>query len=263
MRIIIMRNYDEMSKKAARIIAEQIRGKPSSVLGLPAGSTPLGAYKELIRMHKEENLDFSKVTTFNLDEYYGLGPENPQSYHYFMLNSFFNHVNIDREKIHIPDGLAKNIEAYCREYEEEIEKAGGIDLQLLGIGRNGHIGFNEPGSSLASRTRLTALSEETVKDNARFFQREEEVPRLVITMGCGTIMEARKLLLLASGSDKADAIAATIEGAVTSQVPASILQMHPDATLIIDEEAAWKLKRKNYYKYVEKMLEERGLTSKT
>jgi|YelNatPaOPRAMG01_1025707.scaffolds.fasta_scaffold117398_1 glucosamine-6-phosphate deaminase len=257
MRIVITRNYDEISKKAAKIIAEQIRRKPDSVLGLPTGSTPLGVYNELIRMHKEENLDFSKVTTFNLDEYYGLGPDHPQSYHYFMFSNFFNHVNIDQNKIHIPDGLAKDIEAYCREYEEGIEKVGGIDLQLLGIGRNGHIGFNEPGSSLASRTRLAALSEETVKDNARFFQREEEVPRLVITMGCGTIMEARKILLLASGSDKADAIAATIEGPVTSQVPASILQMHPDATIIIDEEAAWKLKRKNYYKYVEKILGEK------
>ncbi|MEM2940278.1 MAG: glucosamine-6-phosphate deaminase [Thermoproteota archaeon] len=259
MRIVITRNYDEISQKAAKIIAEQIRGKPDSVLGLPTGSTPLGLYKELIRMHKEENLDFSKVTTFNLDEYCGLGPDHPQSYHYFMFNNFFNHVNVDLKKTHIPDGLAKDFKAYCMKYEEEIKEAGGIDLQLLGIGRNGHIGFNEPGSSLASRTRLAALSEETVRDNARFFQREEEVPRLVITMGCGTIMEAKKILLLASGSDKADAIAATVEGPITSQVPASILQMHPDATIIIDEEAAWKLKRKNYYKYMEKMLRENGV----
>lgn len=254
MRIVITRNYDEMSQKAAKIIAEQIRGKPKSVLGLPTGSTPLGTYKELIRMHKEENLDFSKVTTFNLDEYCGLGPDHPQSYHYFMFTSFFNHVNLDPKRIHIPDGLAKDFEVYCRKYEEEIKKAGGIDLQLLGIGRNGHVGFNEPGSSLAGRTRLAALSEETVKDNARFFQREEEVPRLVITMGCGTIMEARKILLLANGSDKSDAILAMIEGPVTSQVPASILQTHPDATVIIDEEAALKLRRKNYYKYVERVL---------
>ncbi|MEM2088487.1 MAG: glucosamine-6-phosphate deaminase [Thermoproteota archaeon] len=257
MRIIITRNYDEISRKAAKIIAEQVRGEPTSILGLPAGSTPLGVYKELIRMHKEENLDFSKVITFNLDEYRGFGPEHPKSHHYFMFNTFFNHVNIDPKKTHIPDGLVKDVEAYCRKYEEEIENAGGIDLQLLGIGRNGHIGFNEPGSSLAGRTRLAVLSDETVKDNARFFQREEEVPRLVITMGCGTIMEAKKILLLASGSDKADAIAATIEGPVTSQVPASVLQTHPDATIITDEEAAWKLKKKNYYKYAEKLEKKR------
>ncbi|MBO3800477.1 MAG: glucosamine-6-phosphate deaminase [Candidatus Brockarchaeota archaeon] len=258
MRVIITKDYDEMSIKAARIIAEQVRRKPNSVLGLAAGSTPLGTYKELIRMHREEGLDFSSVITFNLDEYYGLAPDHPQSYHYFMFENFFKHVNINPKNIHTPDGLAKDVKAFCEKYEEEIKKVGGIDLQLLGIGRDGHIAFNEPGSSLAGRTMLVALAEETIKDNARFFKSEEEVPRLAITMGCGTIMEARRILLLANGENKADAIAATVEGPVTSQVTASILQMHPDIIVIVDEAAASKLKRKEYYKYVNRVLEEAG-----
>ncbi|MEM1558606.1 MAG: glucosamine-6-phosphate deaminase [Thermoproteota archaeon] len=258
MRVIITKDYDEMSTRAARIIAEQVRRKPNSVLGLATGSTPLGTYRELIRMHREEGLDFSKVITFNLDEYYGLSPDQPQSYHYFMFENFFKHVNINPKNIHIPDGLAKDVKAFCEEYEKEIKKAGGIDLQLLGIGRNGHIAFNEPGSSLMGRTTLVALAEETIRDNTRFFKNEEEVPRLAISMGCGTIMEARRILLLASGENKAGAIAATLEGPVTSQITASILQMHPDAIVIVDEAAASKLKRKEYYRYVNKVLGEKG-----
>lgn len=254
MRVIITKDYNEMSRKAAKIIAEQIRRKPNSVLGLATGSTPLGAYKELIRIHKEEDLDFSKIITFNLDEYYGLAPTHPQSYHYFMFENLFNHININPKNVHIPDGLAKDVEAFCEQYEAEIKKVGGIDLQLLGIGRDGHIAFNEPGSPLMGRTRQVALAEETIKDNARFFKSEEEVPRLAITMGCGTIMEAKKLILLANGEGKADAVAATIEGPITSQITASILQMHPNVTIIIDEAAASKLKRKSYYKHVEKLL---------
>jgi len=258
MRVIITKDYDEMSRKAARLIAEQVRRKPNSVLGLATGSTPLGTYRELIRMHREEGLDFSKVITFNLDEYYGLAPDHPQSYHYFMFENFFKHVNVNPKNIHIPDGLAKDVRAFCKEYEEEIKRAGGIDLQLLGIGRDGHIGFNEPGSPLMGRTTLVALAEETIKDNARFFKSEDEVPRLAITMGCGTIMEARRILLLANGENKAEAIAATVEGPITSQVTASVLQMHPDVTVIIDEAAASKLKRREYYKHVNKILEEKG-----
>lgn len=254
MRVIITKDYNEMSRKAAKIIAEQIRRKPNSVLGLATGSTPLGAYKELIRIHKEEDLDFSKIITFNLDEYYGLAPTHPQSYHYFMFENLFNHININPKNVHIPDGLAKDVEVFCEQYEAEIKKVGGIDLQLLGIGRDGHIAFNEPGSPLMGRTRQVALAEETIKDNARFFKSEEEVPRLAITMGCGTIMEAKKLILLANGEGKADAVAATIEGPITSQITASILQMHPNVTIIIDEAAASKLKRKSYYKHVEKLL---------
>ncbi len=258
MRIIITKDYDEMSIRAARIIAEQVRKKPNSVLGLATGSTPLGTYRELIRMHREEGLDFSKVVTFSLDEYYGLAPDHPQSYHYFMFENFFKHVNINPRNIHIPDGLAKDVKAFCESYEKEIKKAGGIDLQLLGIGRDGHIAFNEPGSSLMGRTTLIALAEETIRDNSRFFKDEKEVPRLAITMGCGTIMEARRILLLANGENKADAIAAAVEGPITSQVTASILQIHPDVIVIVDEAAASKLKRKEYYKHVNKILEETG-----
>ncbi|MBO3832079.1 MAG: glucosamine-6-phosphate deaminase [Candidatus Brockarchaeota archaeon] len=259
MRVIITENYEEMSRRAAKIIAEQIRRKPNSVLGLATGSTPLGTYKELIRMHREEGLDFSKVVTFNLDEYYGLAPTHPQSYHYFMFENLFNHININPRNVHIPDGLAKDIKAFCENYEEEIRRAGGIDLQLLGIGRDGHIAFNEPGASLMGRTTLVALAEETIKDNARFFKSEAEVPRLAITMGCGTIMEARKIILLANGEGKADAIAATVEGPITSQITASILQMHPNAIIIVDEAAASKLRRKDYYRHVNKLLEEQEL----
>jgi glucosamine-6-phosphate deaminase len=253
MRIIIVKDYDEMSREAARIIAHQIRKKPHSVLGLATGSTPLGVYRDLIRMHREEGLDFSKVTTFNLDEYYGLSPQHPQSYSHYMFENFFRHVNINPRNVHIPDGLAKDVRAFCLEYEERIREAGGIDLQLLGIGRDGHIAFNEPGSSLASRTRLVALAEETIKDNARFFRSPEEVPRYAISMGCGTIMEARRILLIASGSAKAYAVAAFIEGPITCQVTASILQMHPDVTVILDEEAASKLNRREYYRHAERL----------
>ncbi len=259
MRVIITKDYDEMSRRTAKIIALQIIRKPDSVLGLATGSTPLGAYKELVRMHREENLDFSKIVTFNLDEYYGLAPNHPQSYHYFMFENFFNHVNINPRNVHIPDGLAKDVKAFCEKYEEEIRKAGGIDLQLLGIGRDGHIAFNEPGSSLMGRTKLVALAEETIKDNARFFKNEAEVPRLAISMGCGTIMEAKKIILLANGEGKADAIAATVEGPVTSQITASILQIHPEVTIIVDEAVASKLKRKAYYMHVNKLLEEQNL----
>ncbi|MBO3753877.1 MAG: glucosamine-6-phosphate deaminase [Candidatus Brockarchaeota archaeon] len=259
MRVIITENYEEMSRRAAKIIAERIRRKPNSVLGLATGSTPLGTYKELIRMHREEGLDFSKVVTFNLDEYYGLAPTHPQSYHYFMFENLFNHININPRNVHIPDGLAKDIKAFCENYEEEIRRAGGIDLQLLGIGRDGHIAFNEPGASLMGRTTLVALAEETIKDNARFFKSEAEVPRLAITMGCGTIMEARNIILLANGEGKADAIAATVEGPITSQITASILQMHPYVIVIVDEAAASKLRRKDYYRHVNKLLEEQEL----
>jgi glucosamine-6-phosphate deaminase len=252
MRVIISSNYDEMSSAAARIIAALVKSKSNVVLGLATGSTPLGTYKELIRMHKE-GLDFSRASTFNLDEYLGLSPEHPQSYHYFMNEHLFKQINVSRSNIHIPDGLATDIEASCANYEELIVRAGGIDLQILGIGRDGHIGFNEPGSSLGSRTRLKTLTPETVRDNARFFKTLEEVPRFAITMGVGTILEARQILLLASGGDKAEAITAAIEGPVTSEVTASAVQLHRKSAAILDEEAASSLKRKDYYKYVESM----------
>jgi glucosamine-6-phosphate deaminase len=242
LKLIIVDDYKEMSRKAASIVAEELRKKKNLVLGLATGGTPLGLYSELIRMHKEEKLDFSQVKTFNLDEYLGLDPDNEQSYHYFMFHNFFNYVNIDKKNVHIPDGKAKDPKAFCIEYERLIKEAGGIDLQILGIGSNGHIAFNEPGSPIDSRTRVVDLSEQTIKDNTRFFKNESEVPRKAISMGIGTIMEAKKIILLASGKNKADAIAKTVEGKPTEEVPASLLQKHPDVTIIIDKEAASKLK---------------------
>lgn len=252
MRVVIAEDYDEMSKDAADIIAKQVRAKPNSVLGLATGGTPIGTYKELIRMHKE-GLDFSNVVTYNLDEYVGLAQDHPQSYYYFMFDNLFNHININPQNVHVPNGLANDVEASCKEYEAKIKKAGGIDLQFLGIGRDGHIAFNEPGSSLASRTRLVVLDAKTIKDNSRFFENEKDVPRYAISMGCGTILEARKILLLASGEGKADVVAQFIEGPITSQVTSSVLQMHPDTVVIVDEAAASKLARKQYYRHAESL----------
>jgi len=253
MRVIIKKTYEEMSKEAAKIIKELIERKPNCVLGLATGSTPVGLYKELIRMHREEGLDFSQVITFNLDEYYGLTPDHPQSYRYFMEENLFKGINIKKENTHVPDGTVKleEVEEYCRKYEEMIKQAGGIDIQVLGIGGDGHIAFNEPGSSLASRTRLVALDEQTIKDNSRFFESEEEVPRFALSMGVGTILEAKEIILLANGKKKAEVVAKAIEGPVTSQITASALQLHPKVTAILDEEAASQLKRVSYYKFVE------------
>lgn len=241
MLVLVKENYEEMSRAAAQIVAELIRRKPNCVLGFATGGTPLGLYRELIRMHKYEGLDFSKVTTFNLDEYVGLPPEHDQSYHYFMWENLFRHINVDRRFVHIPMGMAQDIEAQCEWYEAQIENCGGIDLQILGIGANGHIAFNEPGSSLGSRTRIKTLTGTTREANARFFKNAEEVPKYAITMGVGTIMDARALLLVASGDGKADAIQATIEGPITAMVPATIVQMHRRATVITDRAAARKL----------------------
>lgn len=243
MEVVIKNSYEEMSKLAAELIAKVVRAKPNAVLGLATGSTPVGTYKELIRMHKEEGLDFSQVTTFNLDEYVNLPPTHDQSYRYFMNDSLFNHINIDKKKTHVPDGMAKDIPAFCKWYEDQILKAGGIDVQLLGIGANGHIAFNEPGSSLGSRTRVKTLDEKTIKDNARFFKSMNEVPKYAITMGIGTIMDARILILLANKENKADAIAKTVEGPITAMVPATIVQLHPKAVIITDKAAASKLTR--------------------
>jgi len=243
MEVIIKENYEEMSEEAAAIIRDAIHLKPNLVLGLATGSTPIGTYKELIRMHEAGELDFSRVVTFNLDEYVGLPSTHDQSYHYFMHENLFNHININSANVHVPSGVAEDFDRYCQWYEDEIAKAGGIDLQVLGIGSDGHIGFNEPGSPLASRTRIVTLTEETINDNSRFFERKEDVPKSAITMGVGTIMEARLCLLLANGEKKADPVEALVEGPITSQVTASALQMHPNATVIIDEDAASKLKR--------------------
>ncbi len=243
MEVVVKKTYEQMSTLAAQMIADLVRKKPNCVLGLATGSTPVGTYKELIRMHKKEGLDFSKVTTFNLDEYVGLNPAHDQSYRYFMNDNLFNHINIKKENTHVPDGMAEDIPAACEEYERKIKKAGGLDLQLLGIGANGHIAFNEPGSSLGSRTRVKTLDEKTIQDNARFFKSIDEVPRYAVTMGIGTIMDARELILLANKESKADAIAKTVEGPITAMVPATIVQLHPKATIIADKAAASKLTR--------------------
>ncbi len=258
MLVIVKEDYDAMSKEAAKIVADRIRRKPNLVLGLATGSTPLGLYKELIKMHKEEGLDFSKVVTFNLDEYIGLPPEHEQSYHYFMWENFFKHININPANVHIPQGMFGNlnispyetdpkVEAYCQWYEEQIKKYGGIDLQILGIGANGHIAFNEPGSSLGSRTRIKTLTEKTRQDNSRFFKSIDEVPKYAITMGIGTIMEAKEVILLASGENKADAVKAAVEGPITAMCPASMLQMHRKAIIIVDKKAASKLSAEFVY----------------
>jgi glucosamine-6-phosphate deaminase len=251
MEIIIQPTPEAGSIIAARIIAKLVRSKPDCVLGLATGSTPLGTYRELIRMHREDGLDFSKVTTFNLDEYVGLPPEHPQSYRAFMAENFFRHVNVDVKRTHIPDGMARDVPAECARYEAAIRAAGGIDLQLLGIGSDGHIGFNEPSSSLASRTRIKTLTERTRADNARFFEGDlAKVPVHCITMGVGTIMESREVLLLAFGANKAGAVAGAVEGPITAMNPASILQMHPVAKCVMDEAAATKLSRRDYYRWV-------------
>ncbi len=241
MLVMLRSTYEDMSREAANIVAERLRRKPDMVLGLATGSTPLGMYRELIRMHIEEGLDFSKVTTFNLDEYVGLPPSHDQSYHYFMKEALFDHINLNPSRVHVPMGMAPDVEAICEWYEERIRQAGGIDLQILGIGSNGHIAFNEPGSSLGSRTRIKTLTERTIRDNARFFANKEEVPHLAITMGIGTIMEAGELIILANGEKKADAVKASVEGPITAMMPASIVQMHRKAYFIVDETAASKL----------------------
>jgi len=246
MEIIIQPTPEAATKIAARLVASVIQTKPAGVLGLATGSTPLRLYRELVEM----KLDWSKLTTFNLDEYVGISPQHPQSYHSFMWENLFQHVNVATKNVNIPDGLAKDIPGFCARYENKIAATGGIDLQLLGIGTDGHIGFNEQTSSLASRTRIKTLTPQTRQDNARFFGGEEKVPHHVITMGIGTILEARQCLLLAFGKNKARAIAEAVEGPITSMNPASALQQHPKVTVCLDEESAAELKLQDYYRYV-------------
>jgi glucosamine-6-phosphate deaminase len=245
MEIIIQPTPEAATAVAARLIARLLREKPDAVLGLSTGSTPLPLYRELVKM----KLDWRKVNTFNLDEYVGISPQHPQSYHTFMWDHLFRHVSIPIKNVHIPDGLARDIPAACERYEKKIISAGGIDLQLLGIGTDGHIGFNEPTSSLASRTRIKTLTARTRRDNAHFFGGEEKVPHHVITMGIGTIMDARHCLLLAFGEKKADSVAAAVEGPLTARNPASVMQMHPKATVCLDAAAAKKLEMTDYYRW--------------
>lgn len=254
MLLVLKPNAEEVGREAARMVANAVRRKPNLRLGLPTGKTMLGMYKELVRLHQNEGLDFSRVVTFNLDEYLGLAPSHPQSFTYFMHENFFSHVNVTPENIHIPNGSLKgNYQEYCSAYEESIHRDGGIDLQILGIGRNGHIGFNEPTSSLGSRTRLKVLSKDTIEDNRKFFAPGEEIPQCAITMGIGTILEAKRILLLATGSSKAAPIAAAIEGPLTASVTASALQLHPEVTFVVDQQAGAQLKQQEYYRRVLEM----------
>lgn len=241
MRFYLAEDYKELSRKAAQSIFSQVALKPKSVLGLATGSTPLGMYRELVKIYREEKLSFSDIKTFNLDEYYRISKENPQSYYYYMHKNLFQYVDIDEKNINIPDGEAKDIEGECMRYEEEILKAGGIDLQVLGIGVNGHIGFNEPDLKFEALTHLVELDETTIKANSRFFESQERVPTRAISMGIKTIMHSRKILLLANGAEKVDAIKEALEGEIKPQVPASILQLHPNLTVIADKEASQKL----------------------
>lgn len=237
MNIIKAEDYNKMSRMAANYIAAQVTLKPNCVLGLATGSSPIGTYQELIRRYQSGDLDFSKVTSINLDEYKGLSPENDQSYRYFMNTNLFDHINIDKACTYVPNGLEDNTEKACADYDAVIENCGGIDLQLLGLGNNGHIGFNEPDDVFAKGTHCVDLAKSTIEANARFFDSMDEVPKQAYTMGIKSIMQAKKILVIVSGKGKANIVKEAFTGPVTPQVPASILQMHPDVTLIADKDA--------------------------
>lgn len=230
-------SYEDMSAKAAEIFSEELRKNPNGVYGFATGSTPVGMYKELIKKHQVDGVDFSKVTTFNLDEYYPIKKDNNQSYDYFMKENLFNHINIKGENINIPNGEASNSEEECVKYEEKIQNSGGIDLQILGIGENGHIGFNEPGGHFTKITNFIPLTESTINANARFFETKDEVPKHALTMGIQTIMKAKKILLVVNSAKKKEILKKALFGEITPEVPASILQLHPDVTVVVDSEA--------------------------
>ena len=246
MRIIVCENYEEVSKKAAQMILSQVTLKPNSVLGLATGSTPIGMYENLVRLNKKGEIDFSEVRTFNLDEYYNLPKNNDQSYHYFMHKNLFDHINIKPENVHIPNGMTDDIDAECERYDELIKESGGVDIQVLGIGNNAHIGFNEPTINFEKGTHLVQLEDSTIEANSRFFDNIEDVPKKAITMGVGSIFKSKKIMLIATGENKAEAIYNTVYGKVVPEVPASILQFHNDIVLILDKEAAKLLKEEDY-----------------
>ena len=237
MRIYEARDYADMSRKAANIISAQVIMKPGCVLGLATGSTPLGVYRQLIEWYQKGDLDFSEVHSVNLDEYCGLSPDNPQSYRYYMNEHFFRHINIHPEYTFLPDGSNPDPVKECRRYDRLISDLGGVDLQLLGLGLNGHIGFNEPGSAFEKETYQVSLTESTIRANSRFFDREEDVPRFAYTMGIKSIMQAKKILLIANGEAKAQILKDIITGPITPQVPASVLQLHNDVTIVADQAA--------------------------
>ena len=237
MKITVVKNYEEMSDVAAKYIADTLSAKPDCVLGLATGDTPIGTYKNLVKMYEEGKLDFSKAHSVNLDEYYPITPDNDQSYRYFMNFHLFNHVNIDKANTFVPDGTAEDVEGHCKAYEANIDALGGIDVQILGIGRNGHIGFNEPDDELIKGTHLTSLTKSTIEANSRFFASEEDVPKHALTMGLESVFKARKILLLVSGANKAEAVRALVNGNITTKCPASLLCLHSDVVLICDEAA--------------------------
>ncbi len=250
MEVILQPNEEAAAALVARIVAHELRTNPHLVLGLATGKTMERVYRRLVGLHKDEHLDFSLCSTFNLDEYVGLFPSDPNSYRHYMEHHLFRQVNIDPRNTHLPNGMATDLEAECRNYEALIHRFGGIDLQLLGIGKAGHIGFNEPLSALRSRTRVKALTPTTLKQNAAGFGGEDKVPRRAITMGVGTIIEARRCILLATGGSKSEVISQAVEGPITSMVTASALQLHPRCTVIVDEAAAAGLKEKDYYRWI-------------
>ena len=242
--IYVGKDYQDVSRKAANIMSAQIIMKPNAVLGLATGSTPVGLYKQLIEWYNKGDLDFSQITSVNLDEYKGLSGDNDQSYRYFMNTYLFDHVNNDKNKTYVPTGLEEDSDYACADYNEIIRSVGGIDIQLLGIGGNGHIGFNEPGEAFEKETHCVDLTESTIKANARFFESMDEVPKQAYTMGIKNIMAAKKILLVATGSAKADALYKSLYGPITPNVPASILQLHQDVTVVADEDALSLIKEK-------------------
>ena len=248
MRVVIEDNENQVAEYAYEIVRDALVERQYKVLGLPTGGTPLRLYSELIAGLNRSEIDFSDIITFNLDEYLGLAPDHPDSCRYFMETNLFEKINIKPSNIHFLNGLTDNVEAECGEYEDQIAAVGGIKLQILGIGRDGHIGFNEPGTSLESRTHYVMLAKETIADNARFFNRARDVPRWALTMGVGTVMDSEQILLLATGEYKAEAVAAMIEGPITQMCTASALQSHPDVTVVIDQAAAGKLRHLDYWR---------------
>lgn len=256
MRVVVLENADSVAQFAADFFVQQVKRKPNSVLGLATGSTPLGTYRKLIEAYQAGRVSFKDVTTFNLDEYYGLEPTHEQSYRRFMRESLFDHIDVEPSRTHVPLGTANNVEAETEAYEAAIVAAGGIDVQLLGIGTDGHIAFNEPGSSFASRTRLKTLTRRTRQDNAGSFGSPDLVPKLALTMGIGSILEARQLLLLACGEGKAEAIAKSVEGPVSAICPGSALQLHRRAIVVLDKGAAKGLSQLEYYADCEMNLNE-------
>jgi len=250
MEAIVRNTAEEAASLTAAVIAKALQSNPHLVLGLATGRTMEAVYTILVRMHEEGGLDFSQATTFNLDEYVGIPADHPGSYRHYMNEHLFRHVNIDPRRTHLPNGMARDIETECRQYEERIRNCGGIDLQLLGIGRSGHIGFNEPLSALRSRTREKALTQRTIEQNAALFGGPDQMPRWAITMGVGTILECRRCILLVTGREKADIVAKAVEGPITSMISATALQLHPNCTVVLDHDAALHLQQRDYYDWV-------------